>query len=657
MPALPAFSFAAALVLAVATAQDTPRLLTNRPAGRELLKLPKEEDAFGFVVFGDRTGGPPEGIEVLKQAVADTNLLDPDLVLTVGDLVNGYNAQDAWRTQAAEYKAAMSKLRMPWFPVAGNHDIYWRGPNKPAGEHERDFETTFGPLWYAVQHKKCWFVVLYSDEGNPVTGEKDFNKPECQRMSEAQFTWLGETLQKAKDARHVFVFLHHPRWLAKYGTDWDRVHELLAKNGNVTAVFAGHIHRMRYDGTKDGIQYYTVASVGAFLEFEAPAAGYLHQYHVVTVRPQGITVAALPVGTVMDPQQITGQISEDVDLVHEHLRPAVESCVAAGSGEPVRIDGSADAVVTLRCENPATRAIELELVPFTDGGWVFGPDHQHLVVAPGKSGTTTFAVRRAADPAVPFALPLLQVRCDYLAADRRIPLPKREFPLDLPPPDDLGTEADALDGALVLDGVKACLQVGAQQVRLPDGPFTLEAWLRGKDFKGRRGLLAKTESSDYGLLSNDGVPEFDVWLGDRYATALHRDAPLTAGKWHHVAGVFDGKNVRLYVDGALAAEVEAQGKRKTNGLPLFIGADPNPNSAPVSFFAGAIDEVRLSKVARYAGPSFVPPRRHEPDTETVLLLHLDSDFGPWTPDASPHKAHATRRGNAHCTVEAPGLAR
>ncbi|HEU4418931.1 MAG TPA: LamG-like jellyroll fold domain-containing protein [Planctomycetota bacterium] len=657
MPVLPAFSFAAALVLAAATAQDTPRVLTNRPAGRELLKLPKEEDAFGFVVYGDRTGGPAEGIEVLKQAVADTNLLDPDLVLTVGDLVNGYNANAAWQAQAAEYKAAMGKLRMPWFPVAGNHDIYWRGPNKPAGEHERNFETVFGPLWYAVQHKKCWFVVLYSDEGNPATGEKDFNKPECQRMSDAQFTWLSETLQKAKGARHVFVFLHHPRWLKQYGTDWDRVHALLAKNGNVTAVFAGHIHRMRYDGTKDGIQYYTVASVGAFLEFEAPAAGYLHQFHVVTVRPQGITVAALPVGTVMDPQQITGQLSEDVDRVHERLKPAIESCVAAGSGQPVRSDGSVDAVVTLRCENPATRAIELELVPSTDGGWVFGPDHQHLVVAPGKSGTTTFAVRRSADPALPFGLPMLQVRCDYLAADRRIPLPRREFVLELPPPADLGMQSAAREGALVLDGVAACLQVGAQQLPLPDGPFTLEAWLRGKDFKGRRGLLAKTESSEYALFGTDGVPEFVVWLGDRYATAVRKEPPLVVGKWHHLAGVYDGSSVRLYVDGALAAEVEAKGKRKTNGLPLFIGADPNKSSAPVSFFSGAMDEVRLSKVARYKGPSFAPPRRHEPDADTLLLLHLDSDFGPWTPDASPQKAHPTRRGTAHCTVEAPPLAR
>ena len=86
------FALAAAATL---PAQD-PRVLTNREQGRQLLKLPKEDDAFGFVVFGDRTGGPPEGMKVLAQAVADTNLLDPDLVMTVGDLVNGYNDTPEW---------------------------------------------------------------------------------------------------------------------------------------------------------------------------------------------------------------------------------------------------------------------------------------------------------------------------------------------------------------------------------------------------------------------------------------------------------------------------------------------------------------------------------------------------------------------------------
>jgi hypothetical protein len=627
------------------------RIHTSRAAGAQLLTLPKEDDAFAFVVFGDRTGGPAEGIKVLEQAVADTNLLDPDLVLTVGDLINGYNAHDAWHAQAAEYKAAMAKLRMPWFPVAGNHDVYWRGEGRPPGEHESNFEAVFGPLWYAVQHKQCWFVVLYSDEGDPKTGRKDFNDPECQRMSPAQFEWLGRTLEQAKGAQHVFVFLHHPRWLARYGGDWDRVHALLARAANVTAVFAGHIHCMRFDGTKDGIQYYTVASVGAHLGMDAPAAGYLHQFHVVTVRPQGIVVAALPVGTVMDPQAITGQISDDAALLHAELRAEVASCVAAGDEPPLRADGTVDAVVTLRVHNPATRAIDLELIPIDGEPWVFGPDHQHLVVPPRQAGTTTFAVRRRAEASAAFALPRLEIRCDYLAADRRIGLPRREQAIDLPPPADLGTEVAARDGALVLDGRGACLAVPSDRLALPDGPFTVEAWALGSDFAGRRALVAKTENSEFSLFCSDGQASFSVRLGAAYATAKSAAPVLQTDRWHHLAGVFDGSEVRCYVDGALVGKAPALGARTTNALPLYVGADPNGRGEPVSFFAGRIDEVRITRGVVYAGERFAPAERLDATADTVLLLHLDRDFGPWSADASAQRAHAVRRGTAHSTVE------
>ncbi len=632
-------------------AQD-PRVSTSRTEGARLLRLPKEEDAFGFVVFGDRTGGPVEGIAVLEQAVADTNLLDPDLVFTVGDLVNGYNAEAAWKAQAAEYKAAMSKLRMPWFPVAGNHDIYWRGEGpKPAGEHERDFEATFGPLWYAVSHKRCWFVALYSDEGDPETGEKNFDEPECQRISEAQFAWLDGVLQQAKGARHVFVFLHHPRWLARYGSDWDRVHALLAQAGNVTAVFAGHIHRMRYDGTKDGIQYFTVASVGAHLEFEAPQAGFLHQYHVVTVRPEGITVAALPVGAVIDPKRITGKISEEVDLAVHRMQPQRSAFVAADGGEPITTDGRVDALLTLRCDNPTSRPLEYELIPSGADGWTFAPDHQHVLVPPRQQSTTTFAVRRVPQPGQPLALPQLEVRCDYLAADARIALPRRTFDLDVPPPAGLGDGAAPSQGVLVLDGNAACVELGHAALALPDGPFTVECWLRGDDFAGRRAIVAKTENSEFGLYGSDGELSFLVFLGDRYTTAKSAAGVLQAGHWHHVAGVFDGEQVRCYLDGTLLAAARGSGARRTNTLPLFVGADPNGNGAPTSFFAGAIDDVRLSRGARYTGERIVLPSRHEPDRDTTWLLRCDQDFGPWAIDGSGRAAHGRRRGTAHCTVE------
>ncbi|MBZ0170979.1 MAG: metallophosphoesterase, partial [Phycisphaerales bacterium] len=242
---------------------EVDRFHTSRESPVDL-SLPSEEDAFFFVVYGDRTGGPAEGVSVLKDAVRDTNLLEPDFVFTVGDLIQGYNQTDAWMEQMGEYKGVMDELLCPWFPVAGNHDVYWRGPEgqRPVGEHDENYEMHFSPLWYAFEHKNNFFIALYSDEGNPETGEKTFHEPACQEMSSEQFEWLKEMLAEASDAEHVFVFLHHPRWLGgQYGDDWDKVHGALVEAGNVSAVFAGHIHRMRSD-PRDGIEYVTLATVG-----------------------------------------------------------------------------------------------------------------------------------------------------------------------------------------------------------------------------------------------------------------------------------------------------------------------------------------------------------------------------------------------------------
>ena len=126
-----------------------PGIQTSRPVEQtKPLPLPKSDDTFHFLVYGDRTGGPPSGLKVLARAVQDTNLLDPDLVMTVGDLVNGYSNREDWMAMAKDYRDIMDGLKMPWYPVAGNHDIYWRGPGKPAGEHEGDYEKNFAPLWY-----------------------------------------------------------------------------------------------------------------------------------------------------------------------------------------------------------------------------------------------------------------------------------------------------------------------------------------------------------------------------------------------------------------------------------------------------------------------------------------------------------------------------
>ena len=131
--------------------------------------------------------------------------------------------------------------------------------------------------------------------------------------------------------------------------------------------------------------------------------------------------------------------------------------------------------------------------------------------------------------------------------------------------------------------------------------------MRADRYGSRVGLVAKTEMSDYGFFVNNGEPAFSVFAGGRYATARAEDPTLGTNTWHHIAGVYDGEEVRLYVDGKLESSAAAEGERGVNSLPLMIGSDVNRDGNPTSFFDGQISAVRLSHGARYKGASFTPP--------------------------------------------------
>lgn len=300
------------LLLAIDKAFAAP-VETSRSSSVSLTS-PTSNESFTFLVFADRTTGQDEGLLVLAEAVQDANRLSPDFVMNVGDMVQGYNTTEQWLPQMEAYKAVMGQLKSPWYPTPGNHDVYGgrAAATMPKGQHEKEYEEHFGPLWYAFEHKNHWFVVLFTDEGNPETGQKDFNSLECQKMSEAQFTWLKSVLKKAAGAEGVFVFQHHPRWLGgNYGNDWEnRVHTALVEAGNVKAVFAGHIHRMRYD-TKDGIDYVVLATTGGSISQPNAEAGLLHEIHHVSVRRgEKLAITAIPVATTIDVYQLTEEYRE-----------------------------------------------------------------------------------------------------------------------------------------------------------------------------------------------------------------------------------------------------------------------------------------------------------------------------------------------------------
>jgi len=92
------------------------------------------------------------------------------------------------------------------------------------------------------------------------------------------------------------------------------------------------------------------------------------------------------------------------------------------------------------------------------------------------------------------------------------------------------------------------------------------------------------------------------------------------GKWHHVAGTYDGAKYTLYVDGILDASMDATGKIDAGGSYVgCIGAHykKNDDRDPRRFFDGLIDDVRIYNKALSAGEvrqifTFKPGRASQP---------------------------------------------
>ena len=130
--------------------------------------------------------------------------------------------------------------------------------------------------------------------------------------------------------------------------------------------------------------------------------------------------------------------------------------------------------------------------------------------------------------------------------------------------------------ALEFDGKRSYVELPV----LYDGstPISLEVWMIPAEV-GRTllHLLTNVESSGIGLsLREDGKCRFELHDGQTYRMATSTTAPRLAEK-AHLAGVFDGKHVRLYVNGQLHEEAETDRTHKPSTLPLMVGANPHGN--------------------------------------------------------------------------------
>lgn len=311
------------------------------------LKLNAAPDQFQFAVVSDRTGGHRE--KVFSKAVYQINLLQPEFVMSVGDLIEGYTTkEDSLQQQWDQFDGFVSKFEMPFFYVPGNHDLSNKVQVQKWGERR-------GKRYYHFVYKNVLFLCLCSE--NPgVTGSNTID-PE-------QREYVGKTLSANAGVRWTFVFVHQPIWAAKdlAKNGWAEVEKALA--GRKYTVFCGHVHRyQKY--VRNGNNYYQLATTGGGSRLRGIPYGEFDQVAWVTMKKDAPLIANV---------MLDGILPEDLKLPDTEEPGTVRKMLATQpAGGYVTLDGQplVGATVTLHKFDPEAQKYTYVCDGLTDEGGRF----------------------------------------------------------------------------------------------------------------------------------------------------------------------------------------------------------------------------------------------------------------------------------------------
>jgi hypothetical protein len=291
--------------------------VTDRP-------INNAEGVFRFAILPDRSGGMRPG--VFESAVAKLNLLQPEFVLSTGDLIDGYTMDpEVGKAQWEEFDRLVGRLEMPFHYVPGNHDI--SNPLLLDAWKQRH-----GSPWWSFVHKDVLFLCLHTED-RPLGG-----------LGAEQIAWAQRTLAENANARWTLLFMHRPLWRGQDQAGFEQIREAL-KDRKYT-VFASHEHTYLKDG-RDGMNYYILATAGGGSPLRGVEVGEFDHVTWVTMKPAGPVVANLA---------LDGILPDNVITEATHARVA-----ALRNGSWLRI-----APLTLAAPDFARLEVPLEFVNPTD---------------------------------------------------------------------------------------------------------------------------------------------------------------------------------------------------------------------------------------------------------------------------------------------------
>jgi len=345
------------------------------------LDLNNDKASFQFAVVTDRTGGHRPG--VFMDGVRKLNLLQPEFVMSVGDLIEGYTEDMSTLTaEWAEFDAFVDSLEMPFFYVPGNHDI----TNQVMEELWVD---KFGATYYHFVYQDVLFLCLNTEDQKRGAGRGT--------ISDDQYDYIKNTLEENADVKWTLVFLHQPLWVQKDTKRWRDVEDLLgSRNHNV---FAGHYHHYISEDRNNG-KYIMLATTGGGSGLRGPQLGEFDHFMWVTMKETGPIIANVALNGVFNEDVYTSESAEMVNAIEDMSIIQIEPLIV------VNVESFENAAVRLKLTNDLDFPITVKLKERFNWDLIGKVDRNEIVVNPNSVEFCELQLQRRnnADINSPFTL-------------------------------------------------------------------------------------------------------------------------------------------------------------------------------------------------------------------------------------------------------------
>ena len=159
----------------------------------------------------------------------------------------------------------------------------------------------------------------------------------------------------------------------------------------------------------------------------------------------------------------------------------------------------------------------------------------------------------------------------------------------------------------------------------PMSALSVEAWIKFEALSGNPILFEKANS--YKLIYNSATSNFSFTVNGLTTTSITAsNSAVLTNTYHHIAAVYNGSTLRLFIDGAQIGSAPSSGNISQNSNSLIIGKK----------LKGKMDEIRVWNSARSVSDVSLNYNRilNGDEAGLSLLFHADENSGKYLYDQS-----------------------